>query len=93
MTSRDFVYWCQGLFELAQPKELNAEQTELIRRHLQLVFHHEIDAVNSGGDPAKAAELQAVHDGKASVPSPKFYAPFKPNWPTDSIPFNVTCSC
>ena len=59
MTSRDFVYWLQGLFELAKPEQLNAEQTELIRRHLQLVFIHEIDP----SFPEKE-ELQKVHDGE-----------------------------
>ena len=43
MRSRDFVYWLLGFFELANPKELNAEQTETIRKHLHLVFEHEID--------------------------------------------------
>lgn len=43
MTSRDFCYWVQGLFELQNPKTLNEKQTELIRRHLAMVFKHEID--------------------------------------------------
>jgi hypothetical protein len=43
MKSVEFCYWLQGMFELTEPKELNAEQTELIRKHLAMVFVHEID--------------------------------------------------
>lgn len=65
MTSKDFVYWLQGLFELSdpQPQTLNATQTDLIRRHLQLVFKHEIDPSYSS-DPQVQQEMQDIHDGK-----------------------------
>lgn len=43
MTSREFCYWLQGLFELANPSELSPEQTMLIKKHLNMVFVHEID--------------------------------------------------
>jgi hypothetical protein len=43
MKSVDFCYWLQGLFELAEPEKLNERQTELIKRHLNMVFQHEID--------------------------------------------------
>jgi hypothetical protein len=43
MKSVDFCYWLQGLFEIGDPKELNAEQVEIIKRHLNMVFYHEID--------------------------------------------------
>jgi len=43
MTSRDFCYWLQGLFEVGQPKVLNFEQIECIQKHLNMVFYHEID--------------------------------------------------
>lgn len=62
MTSRDFVYWLQGLFELAKPEQLNAEQTELIRRHLQLVFIHEIDP---SFPQEQQDQLQTAHDPTA----------------------------
>ncbi len=62
MTSRDFAYWLQGLFELADPETLNEKQTDLIKRHLALVFIHEIDPSHSD-DPKVQAALQAVHDG------------------------------
>jgi len=38
MTPRDFIYWLQGLFELAEPKTLTARQTTVIEYHLKLVF-------------------------------------------------------
>lgn len=60
MTSRDFAFWLQGLFELQAPKTLDVKQTDLIRRHLNLVFKHDIDP--SMPDPT--GELQAIHDGK-----------------------------
>jgi hypothetical protein len=60
MTSRDFIYWLQGLFELAEPGALNAKQTDLIRRHLAMVFKHEIDA--SYGDTAHQEALNALHN-------------------------------
>lgn len=56
MTSREFCYWLQGHFELNKPTTLDAEQTELIRKHLQLVFIHEIDP----SYPQKK-KLDAVH--------------------------------
>lgn len=43
MKSRDFCYWLQGLFEVAEPTSLDEKQTDLIKRHLNMVFIHEID--------------------------------------------------
>ncbi len=59
MTSRDFAYWLQGLFELKEPKALNAKQTAEIKRHLALVFKHEIDP--SMGDKKHQDALDAIH--------------------------------
>ncbi len=77
MTSRDFCYWLQGMFELQNPQELSVIQTSLIKRHLNLVFKHEIDL--SMPDPT--GELQAIHDGK---PFPK------PN-PFENLGATVRC--
>jgi hypothetical protein len=66
MTSRDFCYWLQGYFEISRANkepgevELDATQTEMIERHLALVFKHEIDP--SQGTPEHQAELQKLHD-------------------------------
>lgn len=59
MTSRDFAYWLQGLFELGSPESLDAKQTALIKAHLAMVFAHEIDP--SMGSPAHQEKLSALH--------------------------------
>lgn len=61
MQSRDFCYWLQGYFEITEDKKtgLSTDQTDMIKRHLALVFKHEIDP--SMPDPT--GELQAIHDG------------------------------
>lgn len=61
MTSRDFCYFLQGLFELGNPKTLNAKQVDLIKRHLAMVFYHEIDP--SAGDEKEQEKLNAIHAG------------------------------
>jgi hypothetical protein len=43
MNSREFCYWLQGLFEVGEPETLDAKQVDLIKRHLNMVFVHEID--------------------------------------------------
>jgi hypothetical protein len=45
MTEREFCYWLQGLFEVGKPETLNAEQTDMIRQHLGLVFDRVINVV------------------------------------------------
>ncbi len=67
MTSRDFVYWLQGLFELGDPTSLDEKQTALIKRHLAMVFLHEIDP--SDGDAAAQQLLNQIHE--ATPPGPK----------------------
>lgn len=62
MTSRDFCFWLQGLFELGEVSALNEKQTTLIQRHLALVFEHEIDPSMSD-DPEVQQRLQDIHDG------------------------------
>jgi hypothetical protein len=69
MTSRDFCYWLQGHFELhptpAKTGELDRAQVEIIKRHLSMVFEHEIDP--SLGSPEHVKTLQALHDGLAKA--------------------------
>lgn len=61
MTSRDFCYWLQGYFELSGSSGLSMEQSDIVRKHLALVFVHEIDP--SAGPPAHQAKLDAIHVG------------------------------
>jgi hypothetical protein len=63
MTSRDFCYWLQGFFEIADPTNITPQQATTIRNHLNMVFVHEID-------PSFPAEqqtaLNAAHAGTSS---------------------------
>lgn len=59
MTSRDFCYWLQGFFEIASDAVPTAAQAECIKRHLALVFKHEIDPTFGGADKQKA--LDKIH--------------------------------
>lgn len=68
MKSRDFCYWLQGFFELygAGPKRhddmaLNGYQVEMIKRHLALVFQHDIDS--QYGDATRQEAASQVHSG------------------------------
>lgn len=62
MTSRDFSFWLQGFFEVQEPTEITPKQTEMIKRHLGLVFKHEIDPSYSD-DPKVQEELNEIHNG------------------------------
>lgn len=70
MTSRDFAFWLQGLFELGEITSLNEKQTELIKRHLNLVFAHDIDP--SMGGKEQQEKLNAIHSGKPNSQFPDF---------------------
>lgn len=65
MTSRDFCYWLQGFFEIRAEEligdkcMLTNDQVDVIKKHLAMVFVHEIDP--SFGGPVKQAALDAVH--------------------------------
>ena len=59
MTSRDFAFWLQGFFEVANPISIGSKETEMIKRHLNLVFKHEIDP--SMGDEKHQQVLNEIH--------------------------------
>lgn len=59
MTSRDFVFWAQGFFELTDATILTEKQVDLFKRHLNLVFKHDIDP--SMGDEEHQKELNNIH--------------------------------
>ena len=44
MTSRDFCYWLQGHLELTNPTHISGRALDSIKKHLSMVFLHEIDA-------------------------------------------------
>lgn len=71
MTSREFCYWLQGFFEIAEAGansvplssrklELNEAQADTIRRHLDLVFFHEIDQSYTN-DVKKQTAMNNIH--------------------------------
>ena len=62
MKAVEFCYWLQGLFELAEPTTLSAHQTDLIKKHLNLVFYHDIDPGYSD-DPDEQKKLNEIHSG------------------------------
>jgi hypothetical protein len=64
MTSRDFCYWLQGFFEIADAVTMDRMQVEMVRRHLNLVFKHEIDP--SMGGPEKQQALNEIHSAPQS---------------------------
>lgn len=63
MTSRDFCYWLMGFIEVGNPSTLTIHQLELIKKHLALVFHHEIDP--SFGQDQEA--LETIHSAVTDV--------------------------
>ena len=68
MTSRDFAYWLQGFFELSVDEDVNTLkgfQVELIKKHLSMVFHHEIDP--SMGGTEHQGKLNALHQGLENI--------------------------
>lgn len=64
MTSRDFVYWLQGYFEISNPHVIEQKEIEVIKNHLNLVFKHEIDVESNSkltGDQIN--NLNKIHVG------------------------------
>ena len=61
MTSRDFAFWLQGYFEISGVDEIGVPETEKIKKHLNLVFKHEIDP--SMGDEKHQQVLNEIHSG------------------------------
>lgn len=59
MGSKEFAYWLMGYFEVANPSTIGSKETELIKKHLALVFKHEIDP--EMGNEQHQAELNAIH--------------------------------
>lgn len=59
MTTRDFAFWLQGFFELTNSSVLTSDQVSMIKRHLNLVFVHDIDP--SMGDTEHQDKLNSIH--------------------------------
>lgn len=65
MKAVEFCYWLQGVFEVAKVTSLDAEQTDLVKRHLAMVFVHEIDPSYPA---AQQPALNAAHRPPAKDP-------------------------
>ncbi len=70
MKSRDFCYWLQGYFEIRAANHQSEDsitpvQIEVITRHLNMVFKHEIDP--SVGSVEHQKELDDIHEGEDSI--------------------------
>lgn len=74
MTSQNFVYWLMGFFEVANPISIGSKETELIKRHLNLVFKHEIDPAM--GDEKHQQVLNEIHSPGINIPPSKWPSTF-----------------
>lgn len=69
MTARDFCFWLQGALEIVDPQGLTVGQLAMVKRHLALVFAHDIDP--TAGRPSVQEVMNAIHSGKpVSLGSP-----------------------
>ena len=66
MTSRDFVYWLQGFFEISETNVITEHQAEVIKKHLNLVFYHEINPSYTDS-LKKQSEMNAIHQGEGAA--------------------------
>lgn len=60
MTSREFCYWLQGMFELNGAPSLDERQTKMIKNHLDMVFIHDIDPSYPEGDKLNKAHYEGL---------------------------------
>ncbi len=59
MKTENFCFWLQGYFELANPSIIDAKGVELIKKHLAMVFIHDIDP--SEGNKVMQDVLNEIH--------------------------------
>lgn len=62
MKATEFCYWLQGMFELSgnSLQTINAEQLEIIKKHLNMVFIHDIDPSYPA---SQQQQLNEAHNG------------------------------
>ena len=66
MNSRDFCFWLQGFFEISTNTDLISTQIDIIKKHLNLVFAHEIDP--SMGNKEHQDKLNEIHNSDIFIP-------------------------
>lgn len=64
MKATDFAYWLQGVFELGDIKSFDEKQTAIIKRHLAMVFYHDIDP--SAGK-SEQDDLSKLHESGSLI--------------------------
>ena len=71
LSSQNFCFWLQGYFEIAGRGKfgLNERQVELLQKHLNLVFKHEIDPAM--GDTEHQEELNDIHSSSLTSSDPQ----------------------
>lgn len=75
MTEKDFIYWLQGFFEIADPKSIDEKQIQIIKDHIALVLkketpnRHEVKIVSDPLVPPGQIIL------KKEVPGGKIFTP------------------
>lgn len=79
MTSRDFCFWLQGYLEIGDPSGIPNNKLEIVKKHLCLVFKHEIDP--SKGDKKHQDELNKLHDDLIN----------KPGWTASENDVKIRC--
>ena len=71
MKCENFAYWLQGFFEISEASSnreaegLTTGQVEMIKKHLALVFIHDIDP--KAGGPEHQKQLNEAHFGKPKI--------------------------
>jgi len=70
--ARDFCFWLQGFFEIAEAqggvwnestRVINSGQIDCIQAHLNLAFKHDIDPqINKGLSEVEVTALDTIHE-------------------------------
>jgi len=72
MKAVEFCYWLQGVFEVADLQYLDEKQTEIVKRHLNMVFVHDIDPSYPESQQVQLNEIHSGTEMKPDHPNPKF---------------------
>jgi len=67
MNTIDFCFWLQGYFEISDTDELTIDQVRAIKRHLSLVFKHEIDPLRESETSTSPSVLNQTHGGNDTL--------------------------
>lgn len=92
MTSRDFCYWLQGYFEIAQPTSLTSDQLEMIKNHLKMVFAYDLDKTVPAEVSEKLDQIHSTTVVPTLFPGGKSPGILDSVWkPGDTVPTTMRC--